>query len=117
MFLPGTEVGLAEAYLHNHFDIEGDIEAAFDIADFLLTRREDWTSKLKLAGTLPAQAGNAATPYLTAGPSLIRPGPTHSPGWGRGERGLLTKSRSPRGSGPAAAPELSSAWLAPRPLD
>jgi cyclopropane-fatty-acyl-phospholipid synthase len=27
MFLPGTEVGLAEAYLHNDFDIEGDIEA------------------------------------------------------------------------------------------
>src|SRR5467141_1999031 len=38
MFLPGTEVGLAEAYLHNDFDIEGDIEAAFEIADFLLGR-------------------------------------------------------------------------------
>ena len=29
IFLPGTEVGLAEAYLRNDFDIEGDIEAAF----------------------------------------------------------------------------------------
>jgi hypothetical protein len=24
MFLPGTEVGLAEAYLYNDFDIEGE---------------------------------------------------------------------------------------------
>ena len=40
MFMPGTEVGLAEAYLHNDFDIEGDIEAAFEISDFLL-RPED----------------------------------------------------------------------------
>src|SRR5205814_8902473 len=30
MFLPGTEAGLAEAYLRNDFDIEGDIEAAFE---------------------------------------------------------------------------------------
>jgi cyclopropane-fatty-acyl-phospholipid synthase len=52
MFLPGTEVGLAEAYLHNDFDIEGDIEAAFEVADFLLTHLGDWKRKLKLAGFL-----------------------------------------------------------------
>ena len=52
MFLPGTEVGLAEAYLHNDFDIEGDIEAAFEVADFLLTHFGDWKRKLKLAGLL-----------------------------------------------------------------
>ena len=52
MFLPGTEVGLAEAYLHNDFDIEGDIEAAFEVADFLLTHLGDWKRKLKLAGLL-----------------------------------------------------------------
>lgn len=33
MFSAGTEAGLAEAYLHNDFDIEGDIEAAFENAD------------------------------------------------------------------------------------
>src|SRR5438445_340208 len=54
MFLPGTEVGLAEAYLHNDFDIEGDIEAAFEIADFLLGRLKDWRKKVKLAGLLVA---------------------------------------------------------------
>jgi len=54
MFLPGTEVGLAEAYLHIAFDIEGDIEAAFEIADFLLDRLDDWKKKVKLAGLLVA---------------------------------------------------------------
>ncbi len=76
MFLPGTEVGLAEAYLHNDFDIEGDIEAAFDIADFLLTRREDVRSKLKLAGALLKQVG---TSKLRAAASMILPGVLHSP--------------------------------------
>ncbi len=54
MFLPGTEVGLAEAYLDNDFDIEGDIAAAFEIADFVLARLGDWKKKLKLAGLLVA---------------------------------------------------------------
>ena len=60
MFLSGTEVGLAEAYLHNDFDIEGDIEAAFEIADFLLARLGAWKKKLKLAGllvSLPSRNG------------------------------------------------------------
>ncbi len=52
MFLPGTEVGLAEAYLRNDFDIEGDIEAAFEVGDFLLSRLDDWKRKLKLGGLL-----------------------------------------------------------------
>src|ERR1700726_3634632 len=41
MFLPGTEVGLAEAYLHDDFDIEGDIVVAFEIGDFLLAHLGD----------------------------------------------------------------------------
>src|SRR5438552_16759117 len=47
MFLPGTEVGLAEAYLHNDFDIEGYIEGAFEVAAFLLTLLGDWRSMSK----------------------------------------------------------------------
>jgi cyclopropane-fatty-acyl-phospholipid synthase len=54
MFLPGTEVGLAEAYLQDDFDIEGDIEAAFEVGDFLLSRFDDWKKKLKLGGLLIA---------------------------------------------------------------
>ena len=56
MFLPGTEAGLAEAYLHNDFDIEGDIEAALEIGDFLLSHLDDWKKKLKVAGLLVALA-------------------------------------------------------------
>jgi cyclopropane-fatty-acyl-phospholipid synthase len=66
MFLPGTEVGLAEAYLHDDFDIEGDIEAAFEIADFLLANLGSWKKKLKLAGlliTLPASNGTRTIGY------------------------------------------------------
>ena len=54
MFLPGTEVGLAEAYLNNDFDIEGDIQAAFEVGDFLLAHLGDWKRKLKLAGLIAA---------------------------------------------------------------
>jgi cyclopropane-fatty-acyl-phospholipid synthase len=54
MFLPGTEVGLTEAYLHDDFDIEGDIAVAFEIGDFLLAHLGDWRNKLKLAGLLAA---------------------------------------------------------------
>ena len=79
MFLPGTEVGLAEAYVHNDFDIEGDIEAAFDIADSLLTRREDLKSKVKLAGALLAQSGTHGTSRLRAAAAMILPGAPHSP--------------------------------------
>src|SRR5438067_10125780 len=52
MFLPGTEVGLAEAYLRNDFDIQGDFEVAFEVGDFLLSRLDDWKKKLKLGGLL-----------------------------------------------------------------
>ena len=62
MFLPRTEVGLAEAYLHDDLDIEGDIEAAFEVGDFLLSRLDDWKKKLKLGGlliTLPEYDGRS----------------------------------------------------------
>jgi len=33
MFLPPSELNLGEAYIYNDFDIEGDIEAVFPLAD------------------------------------------------------------------------------------
>jgi cyclopropane-fatty-acyl-phospholipid synthase len=35
MFASGTEKGLAEAYLHDDFDVEGDIETACELAEAL----------------------------------------------------------------------------------
>ncbi|MGH8093052.1 MAG: class I SAM-dependent methyltransferase [Chthoniobacterales bacterium] len=52
MFSAGTEAGVAEAYIYNDFDIEGDIDMVFDLADGLLVRLGDWKEKLKLAGLL-----------------------------------------------------------------
>src|SRR5438309_4126040 len=78
MFLPGTEVGLAEAYLHDDFDVEGDIEAAFEIGDFLLAHLGDWKTKLKIGGwlvTLPKRDGRSTMGSALPG---IR-GRKHSP--------------------------------------
>jgi len=82
MFLPGTEVGLAEAYLHDDFDIEGDIEAAFELADFLLTRLGDWKKKLKIAGLLVALPDRNGTSTIGRAAKRLLPqirGKRHSP--------------------------------------
>jgi cyclopropane-fatty-acyl-phospholipid synthase len=82
MFLRGTEVGLAEAYLHNDFDIEGDIEAAFEIGDSLIERPDDWKKKLKLGSlliTLPGSNGRSIV-RRAARDLLLRSGhKKHSP--------------------------------------
>jgi cyclopropane-fatty-acyl-phospholipid synthase len=49
MFASGTETALAEAYLRDDFDVEGDIEAALELADVLTGRlKGNW---LRLAAT------------------------------------------------------------------
>jgi cyclopropane-fatty-acyl-phospholipid synthase len=52
MFLPGTEVGLAEAYLYDDFDVQGDMESVFALQDLLIDRRLGFLEKLKLASQL-----------------------------------------------------------------
>jgi cyclopropane-fatty-acyl-phospholipid synthase len=42
MFSTGTELALAEAHLEGHFDVEGDIETACDLADVLEHRPGGW---------------------------------------------------------------------------
>jgi cyclopropane-fatty-acyl-phospholipid synthase len=82
MFLPGTEVGVAEGYLHDDFDIEGDIEAAFEIADFLLARLGDWKKKLKIAGLLVALPDRNGTSTIGRAAKRLLPqirGRRHSP--------------------------------------
>ena len=48
MFLPCNEVTLGEAYLYNDFDVEGNMEAAYGLADGLLEATSDWKNKLRL---------------------------------------------------------------------
>jgi cyclopropane-fatty-acyl-phospholipid synthase len=38
LFLEPTEMGLGEAYIAGDFDVEGDMEAAFELGDYLLDR-------------------------------------------------------------------------------
>ena len=52
MFAAGTELALAEAYLYNDFDIEGDSIAVFDLADALVKATNGWGVKLSAAGKL-----------------------------------------------------------------
>lgn len=68
MLSPGTEVGLAEAYLRNDFDVEGDLEAAFELADAISAATAGWTRKLKIAAGLrqlpePPRKPDAASPH------------------------------------------------------
>src|SRR5207253_788086 len=41
MFLNPSELTLGEAYIYNDFDIEGDIESVYAVADYVLNR--DWS--------------------------------------------------------------------------
>ena len=53
MFLAASELTLAEAYICHDFDIEGDIESAFHLADYLLEQApRTLRQNLKLAGLL-----------------------------------------------------------------
>ena len=52
MFLPGSELGLGEAYIYNDFDIEGEIEAVFQLADILSEATSGWVDKLRIGSEL-----------------------------------------------------------------
>ncbi len=61
MFMAPSELTLGEAFIFDDFDVEGDLESAFDLADFLLLR--DWpvTDKMglgSLLARLPAANGH-----------------------------------------------------------
>lgn len=62
MLHDGSEAALAEAFLRDDFDVEGDLEAAFELADRLHSQTGGWSKKLRIAHFLkklpkrPAQA-------------------------------------------------------------
>lgn len=77
MLLPGTELGLAEAYLYDDIDIEGDIEAIFGLANRLAARPLGWREKLRLARELRRLPDQAAGRSTQRGPARLR-GRRHS---------------------------------------
>jgi cyclopropane-fatty-acyl-phospholipid synthase len=52
MFMSPSELTLGEAFVHDDFDVEGDLESGFELADFLLTRDYSVAEKVKLGGLL-----------------------------------------------------------------
>ncbi len=52
MFMSGTELGLAEAYLHDHFDVEGDMESAFELYEALERSSPGLGGKIRALGRL-----------------------------------------------------------------
>src|SRR5512142_922538 len=79
MLLPGTEVGMGEAYLYDVFDIEGDGEAVFRLADYLTSTRLDWRGKLR-TGTDLTQLPRGKRREALAGPGGARRGPARLKG-------------------------------------
>jgi cyclopropane-fatty-acyl-phospholipid synthase len=63
IFSANRQVGLAEAYSYGDFDIEGDMEAVFGLAEYIMDHKWTKAEKLRLmrmALTLPS--GNSAVP-------------------------------------------------------
>jgi cyclopropane-fatty-acyl-phospholipid synthase len=77
MFLPGHELGLAEAYLYDDFDIEGDIEAVFDLADSLADATSGWRKKLAAGRELLRLPAEASARESRRGPARVS-GQRHS---------------------------------------
>ncbi len=57
MFLSPSELALGEAYIDDDYDIEGDVEAAFDLADYLLGQERSLWQSLDLAARLQRLPG------------------------------------------------------------
>ena len=52
ILLAGSETGVGEAYLDSAFDVEGDMEAAFELADQIMKQTDGWTKKLEVGHLL-----------------------------------------------------------------
>jgi len=77
MFLRGTELALGEAYLYDDFDIEGNVEAAFDLAEALQRRVSGWRTGWDLMRRLVKLPEGRKGVETARGPARLR-GRRHS---------------------------------------
>ncbi len=77
MLLPGSEVGLAEAFLYGDIDIEGDVESVFALADSLGERTGGWRRKLRAARDIMRLPPGKDRPAGARGPARLT-GKRHS---------------------------------------
>jgi cyclopropane-fatty-acyl-phospholipid synthase len=71
MLLPGSEVGLGEAYLYDDFDIEGDVESVFGLADALAETTLDWRKKLHVGSDLARLPASERQRQARRGPARL----------------------------------------------
>ncbi|MFQ5932975.1 MAG: class I SAM-dependent methyltransferase, partial [Nitrospiraceae bacterium] len=77
MLLPGNELGLGEAYLYDDFDIEGDIESLFKLADVLSASATGVASRLRLGSNALRLPRSKRRSNLQRGPAQLS-GERHS---------------------------------------
>jgi cyclopropane-fatty-acyl-phospholipid synthase len=73
MLFGANELTLGEAFIYDDFDVEGDLEAAFEFGDHLVEHELELTEKLRLAGLLlrlphNGHNGNHLAPHLVGSP-------------------------------------------------
>ncbi|HEV7220305.1 MAG TPA: cyclopropane-fatty-acyl-phospholipid synthase family protein [Terriglobales bacterium] len=61
---PNRQVSLAEAYVRGDFDIEGDIEAIFPLADFLIHKEWKVKGKVRLARMFAGLSASTSPPAV-----------------------------------------------------
>ncbi|HVO64271.1 MAG TPA: cyclopropane-fatty-acyl-phospholipid synthase family protein [Terriglobales bacterium] len=67
MFMSPSELSIGEAYIYQDFDVEGDLEAAFELSDYLLSQERGLAQRLHLGtllGRLPVQSRPRLLPHL-----------------------------------------------------
>jgi cyclopropane-fatty-acyl-phospholipid synthase len=52
MFMSPSELTLGQAFTYDDFDVDGDLEGAFELADFLLSRNYPLIEKVKFGGLI-----------------------------------------------------------------
>lgn len=70
MLVGANQVTLGEAYIFDDFDVEGDMEAAFEFGDYLVRHELELTEKLRLAGLLLRLPHHNGTHPAALGPRL-----------------------------------------------
>ncbi len=100
MLLPGTELGLAEAYLHDDFDVEGDLETVLGLAAELAPRSGGALAKLRAARNL-----------LKLPPGAKRTPGRHGPARLAGKRHSLERDRQAVSYHYDVSNDFYSLWL------
>ena len=77
MFLSPSELTLGESYIFDDFDIEGDIDAVFDLADYLVAQGSDGLTRNLHLNSMPRKLPVRRQIHMGRQPAELR-GSVHS---------------------------------------